>query len=45
MAIVITYKRLVYRIVDRLRIQLAGDRTISQEIFNPRQSGCKSVCT
>jgi hypothetical protein len=30
---------LVYRIVDRTRIQLAGDRNISQEIFNPGLAG------
>jgi hypothetical protein len=44
LAIVITNTKLVYRIVDRTRIQLAGDRSISQEIFNPGLAGA-SLCT
>ncbi|MEG4573065.1 hypothetical protein QUA56_10265 [Microcoleus sp. N3A4] len=39
LAIVITNKRLVYHIVDRTRIQSAGDRSISQKIFNPCLAG------
>jgi hypothetical protein len=34
---------LVYRIGDRPRIELAGDRNISQEIFNPGLAGA-SLC-
>jgi hypothetical protein len=44
LAIVITNRRLVYRILDRPRIQLAGDRNISQEIFNPGLAGFVFVC-
>ncbi len=39
-----TNRMLVYRIVDRTRIQSAGDRNISQEIFNPALAGFVFVC-